>query len=97
MAVSLGFLTLPLFFQALGNTNDVYSFALIIESVMLVVTGIALKYQLVLRWGAISLVVIVLYQLRDFLLNIPTWAIYGSVGIAMLGGAIYLLSRRQDD
>jgi hypothetical protein len=94
---ALGFLSLPLFGQALNDSTGLYSIFLIIESTALIVLGMVLSYKLVTYWGVGSLVLIVLYQLKDVLLNIPTWAIYGFIGLGMLAGALYLLTKRTDD
>lgn len=41
------------------------------------------------------LIIIVLNQLKDELMAMPKWVIIGLIGLMFLGGATYLLYRRQ--
>jgi hypothetical protein len=95
--LALGFLTLPTFSSSVNDAAGGYSILLIAESILLIAAGMLMSYRLVTYWGVASLVIVVLYQLRDVLLNVPTWAIYGLVGLGMLAGAIYLLSKQSGD
>jgi hypothetical protein len=95
--LALGFLTLPTFSSSVNDTAGGYSILLIAESILLIAAGMLMSYRLVTYWGVISLMIVVFYQLHDVLLNVPTWAIYGLVGLGMLAGAIYLLSKHSDN
>ena len=92
--ISLFILTVPLAGQAL--TDQSYALFLILEGMALVVGGMALNYKLIRSWGIVALVGTVIYQLRDFFLGLPSWAIFGVIGILILAGSIYLLSRRKE-
>ncbi len=93
--LSLAFLTIPLFFQTIENTDKANFYALILgfESVCLFVSGIAFKNKLITKWGAISLLAIAIQQLKGSDWALPAIAL---VGIAFLAGAIYLLSKHQE-
>jgi hypothetical protein len=95
-ATSLAFLTLPLMMQSFGLDGQFYGLALTFESLVLVFLGIGLRYQLVRNWGAVVLVVEVLYQLRGFFITIPWYVVFGLLGLVLLGTALYLLARRTD-
>ena len=92
--ISLFILTVPLAGQAL--TDQSYAFFLILEGLALVAGGVAVNYKLVRNWGIVAIVGTVIYQLRDFFLGLPSWAIFGVIGILILAGSIYLLSRRKE-
>jgi hypothetical protein len=47
------------------------------------------------NWGISALVVNVLYQSRYVIATIPQWLTIGIVGILILVGATYLLSKRE--
>ena len=92
--VSLGLLTIPLAWQALND--QAYALFLILEGLALVAGGVAINYKLMRNWGLIALVGTVIYQLRDFFLGLPSWAIFGLIGILILAASIFLLSRRKE-
>lgn len=92
LMVVLELVTIPLAFQSLEDQTR--GLLLIVESLALVIIGIQFQRKLVWRWGVGVLVIEVLYYMRDFFLNLPTWAIFGAVGLALLVGSIYLLQRR---
>lgn len=94
---ALGFLTIPLLFQAMGDESQWYGLMLGVEGILLILVGIALHYKLIRTWGIVALVIIVLDQMRDYLLEIPQWIIIGGVGITLLAGAIVLLARRKEE
>jgi hypothetical protein len=88
----LGLITIPLAAQALQDQTR--GLVLIGVSLALVIVGIQFRRKLVWRWGVAVLVLEVLYYMRDFFLNLPTWAIFGAVGLALLVGSIVLLQKR---
>ena len=94
---ALGFLIIPLLFQAMGDESQWYGLMLGIEGILLILVGIASHYKLIRTWGIVALVIIVLEQMRDYLLEIPQWIIIGGVGMALLAGAIVLLARRKEE
>jgi hypothetical protein len=92
LLVVLGLVTFPLAFQALEDQTR--GFMLIAEGLVMVIVGIQSKRTLVWRWGIVSLVIVVLYYMRDFFLTLPAWVVFGAVGLALLGGSVFLLQRR---
>lgn len=92
--IALAFLTIPLAWQALSDQK--YALFLILEGLGLVAGGVAINYKLVKNWGLVALVGTVIYQLRDFFLGLPSWAVFGLIGILILGGSVFLLSRRKE-
>jgi hypothetical protein len=93
---SLAFLTVPLLFQTFDSPNaPVYALVLGIESIALIGLGIGISNKLLRNWGISALVIDVLYQSRDVIATIPKWLIIGIVGILILIGATYLLSKRE--
>lgn len=96
VVIALAFQTLPLFFQAHGPKEHFYGLILGIESIIILLTGMIMKYNLVKYWGSATLVIVVLYQLKDELLALPKWLIIGVIGLLFLFGAMYMLYRRQD-
>ncbi|OQA04005.1 MAG: hypothetical protein BWY68_00560 [bacterium ADurb.Bin400] len=93
-AISLGFLTIPLFFQASAPDGHMYGLILGVESVALILAGIALAYRLLIQWGSVALIIIVLHETKDILYALPKWLIIGGVGMALLSAATYLLLNR---
>lgn len=91
--LALAVATVPLGVEALEN--QLRGLILIGEGLGLVLVGIQLRKKIIWQWGAGVLVIEVLYYMREFLLNLPTWAIFGGLGLAILGGSVYLLQRRQ--
>jgi hypothetical protein len=96
-AVALAVLTLPLAGQALGENGQIYGLLLILEALGLVFLGIGLSYRLITLWGVSTLVLEVLYQLRDFFNALPKYLISAFLGLVLLGVAIVLLQRRKND
>lgn len=94
--IGLGFLTIPLLFQAHYSKEYGYGLLLGIEGILLLIAGMLGNYKLIVRWGAVTLVIIVLDQMKDYLAAMPKWIIIGGIGIIFLVGATYLLSRRHD-
>ncbi len=95
VAGALGVLTIPLAGQALASDGQVYGLLLILEAIALVFLGMALSYKLVTLWGVATLVLEVLYQLRDFFYALPKYVISAGLGLALLAVAIVMLQRRK--
>lgn len=94
--VALAVLTVPLTFESLAPGGQLYGLLLTMESIGIILAGMALRYKLVLYWGIVTLVGEVLYQLKDVILGLPKYFISAGLGLALLGAAIYFLSRRHD-
>jgi hypothetical protein len=92
--ISMAILTMPLGYQALSS--QVKGLMLIAEGLLLVLAGIGLKLKNVLYWGIGVLIIEVFYQLRGFILGLPSWVIFGIIGLLLLSGSIALLSRRKE-
>lgn len=95
IAVALAILTIPLAGQALADDGQLYGLFLIIEAIMLVFLGIALSNKLIRSWGIATLVIEVLYQMKDVFLALPKYLISAGLGLALLVIAIVLLQRRK--
>ncbi len=91
---ALGAVTIPIGMESLESDGQFHGLILTLESVTLVLIGIALQYRLVWMWAAITLVIEVLYQTRDILYALPKYVITAILGLALLGGAIWMLVRR---
>lgn len=92
--LSMAVLTVPLGLQALES--QIKGLMLIVEGLILVLTGIGLKRKIIQNWGVGVLVIEVFYQLRGFIIGLPAWVIFGIIGLLLLGGSIALLSRSKD-
>jgi hypothetical protein len=95
VALALAILTFPLAGQALASDGQLYGLLLIIEALALVITGMALSYRLVTIWGIATLVIEVLYQMRDILFALPKYFISAALGLGLLAAAIVMLQRRK--
>jgi hypothetical protein len=96
--LGLSFLTIPTLCQSFLTDNKlIYALVLGLESIALILVGIGINYKLILRWGIVFIIVDILYQTRDHILAIPKWMIIGIVGIIILAGATYLLSKRSKE
>lgn len=93
--LALLFATGPLGMEALDNQWR--GLALIGEGIILVLLGMQLKKKIIWQWGVAVLVLEVLYYMRDFLVNLPSWAIFGGLGLALLGGSVFLLQKRKQE
>jgi hypothetical protein len=94
---TLFILTFPIAGQALGDTNGAwYGLELIFIAIGLVLYGASVGNKLISWWGAGTLIIEVLYQMRDVLFALPKYLISAALGLALLGVAIYLLQRRKD-
>lgn len=97
VVVALAILTIPLAGQALGENGQGYGLLLIFEAMALVFLGMGLSYRLVTMWGVVTLVLEVLYQLRDFFYALPKYLISAGLGLVLLAIAIVMLQRRGND
>jgi hypothetical protein len=93
--LALAVLTLPLAAQALSSDGQLYGLALICESLVLVVLGMAFRYKLVTLWGVATLVTEVLYQMRSIIYALPKYLISAALGLGLLATAIIMLQRRK--
>jgi hypothetical protein len=93
--LALMFLTIPLAVQ--GLDNQVRGVVLMGIDLLLIAGGMLTRRKLVWQWGAGMLVLQVLYYLRDFLLGIPTWAVFGGIGLAVLTVALWMLSKQKHE
>jgi hypothetical protein len=96
VSLALGIITLTIAGQALAPDGQLYGLELICIAVVLVFIGSALHYRLVKWWGAGTLILEVLYQIRDFLFALPKYLISAALGVALLAVAIVLLQRRRE-
>jgi VIT1/CCC1 family predicted Fe2+/Mn2+ transporter len=95
--IALFLLTFPIAGQALGDANGAwYGLELILIAIGLVLYGASTNNKLIKWWGAGTLIIEVLYQMRDVLFALPKYLISAALGLALLGVAIYLLQRRKD-
>jgi hypothetical protein len=95
--LSLLALTLPIASQALSETNGpLYGLELILIAIALVAVGFGLHNRLISWWGAGTLVVETLYQMREVLFALPKYLISAGLGLGLLAAAIILLQRRKD-
>ncbi|HEX3082712.1 MAG TPA: hypothetical protein VHQ86_05710, partial [Candidatus Saccharimonadia bacterium] len=78
-----------------ASNGQGYGLMLIGEALALVFVGMSFKYRLVTLWGAATLVLEVLYQMRDFFYALPKYVISAGLGLALLGVAIVMLQRRK--
>ncbi len=93
VAFALGFLTISTFIQSIASHNGlIYGLILGIESIALIIVGIATNYKLLLRWGIIALIIDVLYQSIS-IAGAPKWIIIGAVGLVFIIGATYALAK----
>jgi hypothetical protein len=99
LLVTLVVFTVPVGLQTLdGGTEAAWRGALLsFQALLLVGIGLLMNRTLVWRWGAVVLILEVLYQLRSVLYALPKQLLTLGVGVALLLGAIYLLSRQNDD
>ena len=95
IGIALAILTIPLAGQALADDGQIYGLLLIIEAIALVFLGIALSNKLIRSWGIATLVLEVLYQMKDVFLAMPKYLISAGLGLALLVIAIVLLQRRK--
>lgn len=93
--VSLVAATVPLGIQALDD--PVRGLWLLAESVVLLLLGLKFNNKLISRWGAGVMVLQVLYYLRDFIVGLPAWLIFGGLGLGLLVASVVILLRRSDD
>ncbi len=96
-ATALGFATIPLAFQALGDQTGGYVLGILGVGIAILLIGLASHYALVRTWGIATLVIITLYKTAGSILQLPAWVWFGVIGLSILAGAIYLLSRRHDE
>lgn len=92
-ALSMALLTIPLGIEALEK--QLKGLLLILEGIGLVLVGIQFRKKIVWQWGTGVLILEVLYYMREFLLNLPTWAIFGGLGLILLAGSVLLLMQRK--
>jgi hypothetical protein len=96
--LGLAFLTIPTFYQSIFSDNRlIYALILGLESIALILVGIGINYKLILRWSMVFLIIDILYQSRNHISVIPKWMVIGIVGILILVGATYLLSKRSKE
>ncbi len=91
--LALALATVPMGVQAL--TSQVRGVVLIGEGLALVFAGLHFRRPNVWRWGCAVLVAEVIYYTRGILLNLPGWVIFGTLGILLLSGSIYILQKRK--
>lgn len=89
ITLSLAILTVPTVMRMFGDQGGLYGWLLIAEQIGLVVIGMSINRQFVTKWGVITAVLAVLYQLREL-----TFVALALVGLGIIGLAVYILIRR---
>lgn len=93
----LAILFFPAFVQALPETGFWYAVLLGFEGLILLFCGLSTKYKIYTYAGVAALVIATLTRVYSFIASLGSWAIIGSLGLAFLATAIYLLSKRKID
>lgn len=96
-ASALFMATIPLAVQSLGSGGELRGLSLVLLSIVLVLTGLGVKYALIWRWGAVVLILEVLYQLRHVLYAVPKYVISLTLGMLLITVAIAFLLKRGDN
>lgn len=87
-------LLLPSLAQALDGDSGVYAVLAGVEGLALVGWGIATRWRPLVAGGVAGVVSMTLRQLFDAVSALPSWALLGATGVALLGGAVALLLLR---
>lgn len=95
LAMTLALFTFPLALDALRE--EFFALLLIAVGIGMIYIGFKVRSTTVRYWGATTLVLVVLYQMRELLLGLPAWAIFGLLGIVFLAVAIRTLMTRTED
>ncbi|HYN88471.1 MAG TPA: hypothetical protein VER55_08065, partial [Ardenticatenaceae bacterium] len=85
---------LPAGLQSLAYADLLYSILLGAWGLALLVVGVSLSRRIPITAGASGLLVAALRQLWNIVATLPTWAIIGIVGLALMALAVLLLLRR---
>lgn len=96
VACALGFATIPLAIQAINDITGGYVLGVLGLGIAILILGLATHYPLVRTWGIVTLVIITLYKTAGAILNLPVWIWFAVIGVSILAGAIYLLSKRKE-
>lgn len=87
--LSLLALTIPMVMRMFGDQGGLYGWLLIAEQIGLIVLGMSINRHFITKWGLITAVLAILYQLR-YLAFIGL----AFVGLGVIGLAVYILIRR---
>jgi hypothetical protein len=77
--------------QSFDRDGGRYALLALVQGLVLVGIGIAVRWRVLVIGGVAGTVVIVLRQLFDTISGLPWWAILGGSGILLLGSAVALL------
>lgn len=97
MVVSLTALTVPLLLQIFSEPSIGYFGLILVESVMLMVVGVLLRYRLLLWWGLGALLVSTFDRVIRFIEALPNYLLTLIAGITLLVVAIRFLQSRNDE
>ncbi|GAB5490127.1 MAG: hypothetical protein Phog2KO_03420 [Phototrophicaceae bacterium] len=90
------FLMLPTFSQIIYDSSLLYFGLGIGYSLIFGAIAISFKQVRLRTLSAVSLVLVVLLQNRDFFTNLPRWLVFGAIGFGLLGAGLYLSIRRRN-
>lgn len=88
LLLSLVSLSVPFGLQTLGNSGTARGWLFVIEHLGLMLLGMTIKNDKVMKWGLVVAVGGVIFQLRDL-----TFLLLGALGLTVIGIAIWLLNR----
>ena len=80
--------SVPFGLQTLGNSGTARGWLFVIEHILLILLGISMKNNTVIKWGLVATIGAVIFQLRDL-----TFLLLGILGLTVIGIAIWLLNR----
>ena len=90
------FLMLPTFSQIIYDSSLLYFGLGVVYSLIFGAIAISFKQVRLRTLSAVSLVLVVLLQNRDFFTNLPRWLVFGAIGFGLLGAGLYLSIRRRN-
>ena len=80
--------SVPFGLQTLGNSGTARGWLFVIEHILLILLGMSMKNDTVIKWGLVATIGAVIFQLRDL-----TFLLLGILGLTVIGIAIWLLNR----
>lgn len=80
--------TVPLGLQVLDEAGSFRGWLFVIQQIVVLIIGVGMKQDMMIKWGVVASVLAVIYQLRDL-----TFLLLGVLGLSVIGVAIWLLNR----